>query len=314
MYPATMLWIAACKSAGNAVQPQAGNMCLAKRGYMLVTNILSLLALQDQFLWKQSENYVKKSNYFAFVYSYIRCFREIVAKAMENNDHSLFEYLFSWHVCLDQVLEIIIFFESCFPFAYTPMLVPMIEFCLGKSFARQIFEKLQEQEQDEPVSCVLIDCVDFIIDHNKVDLNVITNRQRELDESILFISNLKQLFYNLLHDNPKNSDANVIYDYVTLISHKMDELVNIIKTKHYLSNRPIVNLNRRRIDPSSDIHHVANELLLPNLRTLTEHKDDENEAAEKADDWSYVGNFFIGAKQYISSSMLASRSCFSWSP
>ena len=109
------------------------------------------LGFNDDNLILRSKRYQKKEKWFICLYCYLRCFKEIIETGLTSNEiisnqlesnPILYEYLFSLHLNLIELLEISVLFECFFDWAmFISIFCPLFEPILSKRIYNEIFEE-----------------------------------------------------------------------------------------------------------------------------------------------------------------------------
>ena len=224
------------------IHDQLYNICNNKEFYK-IHRIVSILALKDETLLKYSQKYKRSLNWFPFIYSYIKCFEQIIENKINeidniNNDNNdiddikgneednfLLEYLLSYHIFLQHLLEILIIFETCLDWSYIPILEPVFRLCFGHKFSNIIFginDVINIDNNGDNSEICVFEFIDFLINPNDILIKSMNKHKFELNESIVILSRMEIILYNLFrYDRHKYTNIYIytIYAYLITVIH-----------------------------------------------------------------------------------------------
>ena len=276
----------------------------------LIRNIASHLSLSNEMFIDQAKRYKVYSNYFENIYSYLVLQREMVSQLLANltggeeeSTNAQFEFVFSCHVYLKEICDLLILFYSCFNENYICIFYHLIKQSIGDMASQKIFARkenvdVQSMRKDEEKGKEQNDLATespgvviykLVTRAGDTDVALIKRKQLETEHALQCVSILKQIIFDLYsnsnsngnnsqndeNENEENSDdmQNPL-NFVSLVSSKLTQLVNNIKSENYIA----------RLEKEINDENNAEEIELPrswsleltNMRENVSFLDEEN--------------------------------------
>ena len=294
-------------------------------------SIVINLMFNDEILENHSKNYDIVSDYFIHVYCYLKYEQLMITNLLTNNfientnqnmNENTFNLLFSTHLYLKEIVQILILLRACFyDFHLISVFFPLISEALGKSGTANLFGKIIDSSKllvatNQTGDTNEMSFGEFAIKSIKVkfDESKLNNHQITVVQAIQDLGMFKNAIYDIFEHKDNSNTNNDGYagmnplDIVIHLENDLDSRINAIHTETQIKKSDVLLCALPTYDYLDGIEHKEDKIITKNdMYLIGELNDKVKKLLEQDNDTAVGTRMRGGSNSSHSSSTLNTR-------